>query len=156
MGQYETRHNCRLLGPLGPGPGQDGFVQQSSRATAVKFFDRLDRFQRELEVYCILQAKGIACIAAHNVPELADWDEELLAIEMSIVERPFVLDFAGAKLPAEVPDFDPEILEEHHERMREMFGDRLDDALHVAALFERETGFILLDIHPGNIAFADG
>jgi hypothetical protein len=123
--------------------------------TAVKFFDRLDRFERELKVYRILQAKGTYDIAGHHVPELIDSDDALLAIEMSIVERPFVLDFAGARRPAEVPDFDEEILQEHHERMREMFGDRLDDALHVAAMFEKETGFVLLDIHPGNIAFAD-
>ena len=130
-------------------------MQQSNRMTAVKFFDRLDRFEREVEVYRILQTKGIGRIAGHNVPRLREVDESLLAIEMSIVERPFVLDFAGAKLPAEVPDFEEEVLEEHRERMREMFGDRLNDALHVAAMFEKETGFVLLDIHPGNIAFAD-
>lgn len=122
----------------------------------MKFFDRLERYQREVEIYRILQARGIGKIAGHNMPRLRNFDDALLAIEMSIVERPFVLDFAGAKLPAEVPDFGPEILEEHQERMREMFGDRLDDALHVAGMFERETGFVLLDIHPGNIAFADG
>jgi len=128
---------------------------RNDRFNAVKFFDRLDRFERELAVYRMLQAKGIDCIAGHNVPVLVEADESLLAIEMSIVERPFVLDFAGAKWPAEVPDFDDEILEEHRERMREMFGGRLNDALHVAAMFEKETGFVLLDIHPGNIAFAD-
>jgi len=58
--EYEARHGCRLLGPLGPGPGQDGFVLRS---------------------------------------------------------------------------------------------DRLADALHVAEMFRRQTGFVLLDIHPGNVAF---
>ena len=145
-----------MTGSLGPGPGQDGFVLRSDRLTAIKFFDRAERYARELEVYFILQASGIGRIAGHNVPRLTDFDDKLLAIEISIVERPFVLDFAGAKRRAEVPDFGAEILEEHEERMREMFGDRLGDALHVAAMFERETGFVLLDIHPGNIAFADG
>ena len=74
---------------------------------------------------------------------------------MSIVDRPFVLDFAGAKLPHEVPDFPPEVMEEHHEHLQGLFGDRWGDALHVAAVFERVTGYVLLDIHPGNIAFAD-
>jgi hypothetical protein len=152
---YELQHNCRLLGILGPGPGQDGFVCRSDRFSAVKFFDRRERFERELEVYRILRAKGTARIADHNVPALLNSDQALLAIEMTIVERPFVLDFAGAKRPHEVPDFDEEILAEHQERMREMFGERLGDALHVAAMFRLETGFVLLDIHPGNIAFAD-
>ena len=77
------------------------------------------------------------------------------AIEMTIVERPFALDFAGAKRPAEVPDFEQHVLDEHLQRVQELFGDRWADALHVAEMFRRQTGFVLLDIHPGNIAFAD-
>ena len=70
---------------------------RSDRLTAVKFFDRVDRFARELEVYHVLSARGTSQIAGHAVPELIGADEDLLAIEISIVERPFVLDFAGAK-----------------------------------------------------------
>jgi hypothetical protein len=128
---------------------------RSTRPSAVKFFDRYDRFQRELEVYQILDAKGIHSIAGHNVPDFYGTDDSLRAIEMSIVERPFVLDFAGAKTPQEIPDFEAHVIEEHLEHMRELFGDRWSDALHVAEMFRRATGFTLLDIHPGNIAFED-
>jgi hypothetical protein len=79
----------------------------------------------------------------------------LAVLEMTIVERPFVLDFAGAKLPHEVPDFGEEIMAEHHEHLRELFEDRWMEALHVAEMFRVATGYTLLDIHPGNIAFAD-
>src|SRR4051812_13639361 len=102
---YEARHQCPLLGVIGPGPGQDGFVLRSDRMTAAKFFDKPERFSRELEVYQVLQDKGIHQIAGHNVPELVGFDDALRVIEMSLVERPFVLDFAGAKRPGEVPDF---------------------------------------------------
>ena len=94
-------------------------------------------------------------VAKHNVPQLIDEDEQLRVIEMSVVVRPFVLDFAGAKRPEEVPDFEQHVLDEHMERLAEMFEERLGDALHVAEMFRRATGFVLLDIHPGNIAFAD-
>ena len=94
-------------------------------------------------------------VADHNVPRLRDADDALLAIEMTIVERPFVLDFAGAKLPHEVPDFEAEVIEEHLEHLRELFGPRWADALHVAEMFRLATGYTLLDIHPGNVAFAD-
>jgi hypothetical protein len=141
------------VGPLGPGVGQDGFVRRSDRLTAVKFFDRAERFGRELEVYRILQSKGIEAIAGHHVPELRDADVELLAIEMTIVTRPFLLDFAGAKRPAEVPDFEPHVLDEYYERLAELFGDRWRDALHVAEVFKQQVGFVLMDVHPGNIAF---
>jgi len=153
--EYETRYHCRLLGLLGPGPGQDGAVYRSDRLTAVKFFDRRDRYDRELAVYRTLQALGMDLVADHNVPRLRDADDALLAIEMTIVERPFVLDFAGAKLPHEVPDFEAEVIEEHLEHLRELFGPRWADALHVAEMFRLATGYTLLDIHPGNVAFAD-
>ena len=134
--------------------GQDGFVLRSDRLTAVKFFDNADRFRGELQVYHVLQAKGIHSIAGHAVPELIDADEQLQVIEMTIVERPFLLDFAGAKRPEEVPDFEQHVLDEHLEHLKELFGDRWADALHVSEVFRRQTGFVLLDIHPGNIAFA--
>jgi hypothetical protein len=152
---YETRHNCLLIGPVGHGSGQDGFVLRSNRPTAVKFFNRYDRFHRELEVYQTLEARGIHSLAGHHVPELVDADDSLRAIEMSVVERPFVLDFAGAKAPDEVPDFEPHVIEEYVEHIRELFGNRWADALHVAEMFRQATGFTLLDIHPGNIAFDD-
>lgn len=144
-----------MLGPLGPGVGQDGFVLRSDRLTAVKFLDRPERFTRELEVYQVLRGRGTRTVAGHNVPELIGFETDLRAIEMMIVERPFVLDFAGAKRPEEVPDFEPHVIDEHMEHLRELFGERLGDALHVAEMFRRETGFFLLDIHPGNIAFAE-
>lgn len=153
--EYEVGHQCQLPGSLSPGPGQDGFVMRSDRRSAVKFFDRSERFHRELEVYQVLASKGIYQIAGHNVPELLDSDEALLAIEIKIVERPFVLDFAGAKLPHEVPDFEQHVIDEHVEHLQELFGDRWSDAMHVAEMFRQATGFTLLDIHPGNIAFDD-
>jgi hypothetical protein len=155
VADYETRHGCRLLGVLGAGRGQDGMVMRSDRLTAVKFFDRLDRFQREWEVYHLLTTRGIHNVAGHEIPRLIDADEQLRAIEMSIVERPFLLDFAGAKRPHEVPDFEQHVIDEHMERLVELFEGRVGDALHVVEAFRRATGFVLLDIHPGNVAFGE-
>jgi hypothetical protein len=41
------------------------------------------------------------------------------------------------------------------EHLRDLFDERWSDALHVAEMFRQVTGLVLLDIHPGNIAFAD-
>lgn len=152
---YERLTGQQLLGLLGPGPGQDGFVMESSAMTAVKFFDREARFIREAEVYALLLERKIRTIAGHNIPRLKNVVQNLMVLEIEIVQRPFILDFAGAKLPHEVPDFEPEIVAEHHERLRDLFGDRWAEALHVAEMFRLATGYTLLDIHPGNIAFAD-
>jgi hypothetical protein len=152
---FHRRHGRLCVDKLGAGVGQDGTVWLTAKRTAVKFFDRQDRYQRELEVYQLLARRSIVEVASHNVPQLLLADEDLRAIEMTIVARPFVLDFAGAKLSHEIPDFDEEIMAEHHEHLRELFGDRWTDALHVAEMFRLATGFTLLDIHPGNIAFAE-
>jgi hypothetical protein len=152
---FEQRYQRRLFGPLGVGVGQDGRVVRSDRNTAVKFFDSLDRFEREWEVYSVLTLRKIHFIGRHRIPRLIAADPGLQTIEMTIVERPFVLDFAGAKWSHEVPDFDEAVMEEHHEHLRQLFDDRWTDALQVAEAFRQATGFVLLDIHPGNIAFED-
>lgn len=152
---FQLRHGVGLLHRLGLGPGQDGVVLQSTRLTAVKFFDRPERYARELEVYRVLRRSGIRFIAGHNVPELLLEDDQLHAIEISIVQRPFILDFAGALRNDEVPDFEPSTVEEHHEHLRELFGARWSEALCVAEAFRIATGYLLLDIHPGNIALPD-
>ena len=153
--QYAKKYQIQLRSPLGSGRGQDGFVLKTDSISAVKFFDSSERFERELEVYLILREMGIRQIAGHWVPLFIRSDEELKAIEMSIVDRPFLLDFAGAKQEYEVPDFEEHVMEEHYAHLQELFGDRWTDALHVADAFRQQTGFVLLDIHPGNIAFAD-
>src|SRR4051794_30336639 len=104
---FETLYDVAFLYHLGLGPGQDGIVFQTNRFTAVKLFDQPTRYFRELEVYQILSLKGISVIAGHNVPRFIRADDTLHALEISIVKRPFVLDFAGAKKPHEIPDFEP-------------------------------------------------
>jgi hypothetical protein len=75
--------------------------------TAVKAH-REDPYRRELSVYARLQQIGVTEILGFNVPQLMGADDALRVIEMSIVMRPFVLDFAGAYLDAP-PSFSDEI-----------------------------------------------
>lgn len=121
--------------------------------TAVKFFHEQRPFDRELEVYQVLSELNIESIAGHAVPKLIRHDAELRAIEMSIVTPPFLLDFAGARLEYEVPDFEPHVEDEHLARLKDLYGDRWQDVLAVADAFTRVTGYVLMDIKPGNITF---
>ena len=144
-----------LYGYLGGGPGQDGFVRESSDSTAVKFFDRQDRFLRERDVYRDLRSLRLRKVDNFWIPRLLDDLEDLLILELTQVRRPFVLDFAGAKLEHEIPDFSEDVMADHHAHLEELFGDKWTEALAVAESFRVATGYTLLDIHPGNIAFAD-
>jgi hypothetical protein len=71
--------------------------------TALKIHENALPFVRERDAYVRLQSFEIRMIEGHHVPQLVNFDDELLAIEMSVVARPFVLDLGGAYLdPARI------------------------------------------------------
>jgi hypothetical protein len=145
---------------LGPrlGDGKDGIIYSSlglpQGPTAVKALARPDLYGRELACYRRLAERGVGGavrVCGHNVPQLLDHDDELFVVEMTIVTRPFVLDFAGAYLD-EPPDFPPEVIEERHTHWSEVFESRWPTVQRIMAEFRRY-GIHLLDPSPGNIAF---
>lgn len=154
---YATRRQLRIGSKLGSGRQGSVFefesLESGSRA-AVKFFSEREPFVREWEVYERLASLAVTSIEGFNVPELVGFDEELLALEMTIVKRPFVLDFAGAYLD-DPPEFPPNVIEEWREQKQEEFGkswSQVEDVLMIL----RGHGIYLMDIHPGNIAFLEG
>ncbi len=133
------------------GFGHDGRVFASDQQTAIKVHEREHAYRQELAVYQRLRECKIERVAGHFVPQLFDWDDARLIIEMSIVSRPFVLDFASATLD-EAPDFPDHVLEERDERWRKLFDENWEHVATIVSALER-CGIHLLDPHPGNIAF---
>ncbi len=78
-----------------------------------------------------------------------------MAIEMTIVKPPFLLDFAAAYSEQEFErlDFSAEIIEEREEHWSEIFGERWPDAAALRDAFQQQTGLILLDLSLNNIRF---
>ena len=70
---------------------------------------------------------------------------------MSIVTRPFVLDFAGAYLDSP-PDFPDEIWAEWESGKREQFDARWPKVRALLSALE-ELDIYLVDVSPSNIAF---
>jgi len=103
-------------------------------------------------VYERLREAGVTEVLGFHVPQLIRADDELSVIEMTIVTRPFVLDFAGAYLDAR-PEFSEEIWAEWESQKREQFGDGWRTVEAVMDAFE-ELGIYLVDISPTNISFA--
>jgi hypothetical protein len=153
--EYERRYYGCFIDKFNP--GREAEVLVSSNATVVKFHHREPPYARELEVYQFLLERGIESVTGFNIPQLLRSDDELRAIEMSIVRPPFLLDFAGALTDEEhqrlVMD-DDEIEDRLFERVNELFDDRAADALAVANAFARLTGYMMMDLHPGNLRFA--
>jgi len=102
-------------------------------------------------VYRRLAELGIAEILGFNVPQFISADDELLVIAMTIITRPFVLDFASAYLERP-PRFPPDVLVQWEEDKREQFGERWETVLRILAEL-RALGIHQLDASPSNIGF---
>jgi hypothetical protein len=119
--------------------------------SALKVHDREDTYLRERNVYLLLREYNVTTLANCRVPRLIDHDDELLALEMEIVSRPFCLDFGGAYLDY-APEFPEHVMEDVDRQHRELFEG--DYAAMKAVLRELENlDIYMIDVHPGNISF---
>ncbi|MEX2671903.1 MAG: hypothetical protein WD294_07320 [Phycisphaeraceae bacterium] len=136
----------------GLGFGMDGVVVELDCRSAVKAFDREAGYRTELQVYQRLNEHHVQQIRGHSVPQLLDHNDELRVIEMSIVQRPYILDFAKATVDAP-PDFPEEIMTEARQRWAERLGDRWPDVVAIMYEMQRKYRVYLLDPSPTNITF---
>jgi len=93
----------------------------------------------------------VASVEGLDIPMLTRADEEWLAIEMTLVSRPFLLDFGTAWLD-ERPDFSPEVWEQAEADAAEKFGEDWPEAQRIIGSLGATTGIIMGDVHPGNLA----
>jgi hypothetical protein len=152
---YASRHRPQLAERLGFGIHGIIYVAEDKSVggkTAIKAHRELEPFRRELSVYARLRQAQVFEIQGFNVPQFIRADEDLRVIEMSIVARPFILDFAGAYLDA-APDFPDETWVGETQK-RDQFDARWPKVGTVLAALE-ELGIHMVDVSPSNIAFLD-
>lgn len=129
--------------------GQDGSVWHTDRHSVVKSFERYDNFAHELECYRRMQDAGLGKkILDFNVPELVNFGEKELVIEMGIVFPPYILDFGKAYLSD--PKWEPHIIEEWNERMINWWGADVK-RVRLALFALRKYGIWYYDAKPGNV-----
>ncbi len=127
--------------------------QTNGRHSAVKAHERERFYLRERNVYRRLQEFSVTDVGGAEVPQLIGCDDELWVIEMTIVSRPFVLDFAGAYLDYP-PDFSDDVMAQWQADKQEQFGSRWPAVQ--AILRELESyGIYMADVNPGNVSFGD-
>jgi len=156
--RYASRNRLAVELPgLGGGiHGQVFFVRGDAApgGTAIKVFCHEEFFRRELLVYERLRQAGVREVRGLAVPQLIRADDELLVLEMTVVERPYLLDFAGAYLDDDAPQFDDEVWAMWEADKREKFGERWPEVKAALAALE-DYGIHMLDVNPGNVALAD-
>lgn len=150
--RYTQRYALSLDRRLGF--GKDGTVWETDRGTALKVFRHVDPFRREVATYARLAEHGVLDVNGHRVPQVERVDGEFLGIEMSIVQAPFVLDFASAYLDHAAPEFPEDVIEEWLTHKQEIFGSNWPRTASVLATLRR-FGIHMTDVHPGNIGFDD-
>jgi len=152
--QYEAKYTLRFTDALGN--GKDGRVLKTASARAVKFFDDATVYRRELRAYQILQQRDIDELNGFQIPRLLRYDDALMAIEMTIVSPPFLLDFASAYTQHEYDrfEFTQEVLDERLAHWSDIFADDWPTVQLTSEAFTNETGLILLDLSLNNIRFA--
>jgi hypothetical protein len=137
------------------GAGIDGCVWRTSRPSALKLCERDKSFRDEVESYRRLQNQDVRRIREFAVPRLIDWDAPLMAIEISIVSPPFLLDFGKVYLDSPPPYWDDaEIMGDWHAEGKENFGPRWGQVLSLIGLLQKY-GIWYVDPKPGNIMFVD-
>jgi hypothetical protein len=152
--EYASKHALDLAERLGSGIHGIVHVIESKTQpgkTALKLHRTSVAYLRERQIYQRLREARVSKIFGFHTPQLVRFDDELMAIEMTIVTPPFLLDFAGAYLDSP-PEFSNEIWAEWEAEKREHFGARWE--LVLAILSElRRLGIHMLDPSPSNIRF---
>lgn len=120
---------------------------------AVKAHHHETEYLRERDVYLRLQEHGVGTIRGCHVPQLIDYNDNLWIIEMTIVKRPFVLDFGGAYLD-HPPDFSDEVMADWRAEKAEQFGEHWSEAQAILRALEMY-GIFVVDVNPNNITVAD-
>ena len=149
---YATVARRRLRIDRRLGFGQDGVVWLSNQNTAIKAYERLENYGREVSCYQRLAEFGVRQIDGFRIPMLIGESEALRAIEMTVVTPPFLLDFGKAYLNFP-PDFSREIIGDW-ERQRSVLFDP-DQWPEVKSLLVQLAtyGIYYYDAKPGNITF---
>jgi hypothetical protein len=135
--------------------GVDGAVYAHPSAnTAVKIHRGPDGFARELAAYLRLADHGVTEFVTpthrFNVPVLHNYDEKLRVIEMSIVIKPFLLDFAAATLD-DPRDYTDDALGSWWDSIQSDFGDDFIVARDVYWGLVHRFGIYYWDLKPRNL-----
>ncbi len=155
---YLERNEATMSCVLGFGVHGDVFVieRDFSRRishSALKIHNSPEAYLSERDIYMRLFDRDVFEVLGHAVPQLLNIDDDLLAIEMTIVTRPFVLGFGGAYLDRK-PDYDEETMAECLREKEEQFGDNWEHASAILAALRRY-GIYVADVNPGNIGFVN-
>lgn len=137
------------------GSGNDGRVWRTSRNSALKIHYRDLNYQNEKECYKRIMQRDIKQIKGLRVPDLIDYDDRFNAIEIGIVEPPYLLDFGKVYLDGP-PSYwnDEQLMENCFIEWEEFFDDHWKEVRRILSYLQG-LGIWYVDPKPANINFGD-
>ena len=135
---YASRYGVEFRETLGTGIHGTVYVVESKAEPgrrALKLHRDVGAYKREKAVYERLRERRMDAILGFDIPVPLRFDDDFMAIEMSIVMPPFVLDFAGASLDVS-PEFSEEIWADWEISKREQFGSNWETVLAILAALQ--------------------
>jgi hypothetical protein len=151
---YFTRHSLRVVERLGFGIHGMVFLVEGNAevlVSAVKILHEREPYRRERDIYERLAELAVTEIGGFEIPRLLRADDDLMALEMTVVTAPYVLDFAGAWLDFP-PEFPEEVWQDWNRKNEEQFGTDWPAAKAILNELE-ERHIFMLDPSPSNICF---
>jgi hypothetical protein len=149
---YAKRQGMRIGNVVALGHGMDGAVWASTRESAIKVIRNRKNYADELECYVRLQAEKVRELCGFAVPFLEDYDNELMVVEMSIVQKPFVLDFGKVYLDGgQFVAYQAQELARSRAAAQAMYGDQWPRVALLLHVLEERFGIYYVDPRPGNI-----
>ncbi len=135
------------------GFGSDGTVWPTSRGSAIKILYRDKNYAVERDCYLRLREWGVTQVAKLTVPRLVDHDDGLFALEIEIVQPPYLLDFGKAYID-EPPVYwgDRQLMANFYEEKSPLFGSNWSRVRKALASLEG-MGIYYVDPRPQNISF---
>ena len=119
--------------------------------TVVKVCAEEEPYRRERNAYLRLRERGIDQLMGFHVPGLISCSDELRVLHMSLVTRPFCLDFAAAYLDSLPSDF-PAMDFEWESAKLEQFGSEKWELVEGVLGELRSLGIYQTDVSPTNIS----
>jgi hypothetical protein len=125
----------------------------TDRHTAVKVSFHSTNHVRERDCYERLLEENVASVNGFNIPQLVNYDDKLLVVEMTIVAPPYLLDFGKASLDRK-PDYarDPLIMEDWNNDQAELWEDDWPTVRKLVYALQRY-GIYYYDLNKNNIRF---
>lgn len=124
LAAFASANNLQFVKQIGFGiHGRVILVDQRNQPlfSVIKAFEDVNPYRRERDAYLRLEEAGVVSLAECNVPQYLGSCDELRVVWITLVERPFCLDFAAAYLDA-WPSYLPPMDEEWEAEKREQFG----------------------------------